>query len=265
MDLNINNNNLNNNNNNTIIDKNNKELQVNSIINFNNKQILSLTDKEIPDYELVESKINVNKNNKQLSDDNNTNNINNNNIIKENNDDDFEIPENEEDYKNEKEEKKSGWFPFSRNNKNPKEKKLEDIKEILKSLNKTKDILNEDNKINIKKKSKDIFKIMDKDIPIIESKDINKFLCDYLFQKHNTDMKYEEKLKYFNILKIINNCIEIEKTKKIIKDFFKQTTYNEDDEDDNNIIDENNFIQLLKSNNDNYKAKLKENINNNMS
>ena len=96
---------------------------------------------------------------------------------------------------------------------------------------------------------------MNKGIPSIQLKEINAFSSHYLFEKQNK-MKKEDKLKYFNVLQIMNNFIEIKEAKKNLKDFFLQTKYEKEEND----IDEKNFIELINSNNDNYRRKLKGNL-----
>lgn len=217
----------------------------------NGSQIKIGTDKKYTDYTIVtQNKISYN-NYILKENDNNEDNSNN------KNDDDFEHLDfsNEEVY-DEKETKNKGLLSYIFwEKKTPFNEKLEQIEDIIKDLH-NKNILNDFNDILIKK-GKKIFNIMNKDIPLIKLNDINNYFDNYLFKRHK-DFNIEDKIKYYKILKEINKIIEIEKTKQIIYNFFKNEPRNE-----NNINEKDlqTLIKSLSNNNNDYKKKIKETIN----
>ena len=219
----------------------------------NGSQIKIGTDKKYTDYTIVtQNKISYN-NYILKENDNNEDNLNNKNDLIS----DFEnVDFSHEEVYDEKETKNKGFFShFFWEKKTPFNEKLEQIEDIIKDLH-NKNILNDFNDILIKK-GKKIFNIMNKDIPSIKLNDINNCFDDYLFKRHK-DFNKEDKIKYYQILKEINKIIEIEKTKQIIYNFFKNEPRNE-----NNINEKDlqTLIKSLSNNNNDYKKKIKEKIN----
>ena len=137
------------------------------------------------------------------------------------------------------------------------EKKLNDIKDIIKSLKNNKKPLKKDDYVN---KGKDIFKKMQ--IHNINKNHIVGYFDNYLFEKH-VEKKLDEKIKYYFILKNISNIIVTENICKILYDFFKEEKY---DKTINikNEKDLRNILRNLNEDNIKYSSNLIKNLNNNL-
>ena len=240
----------------------NNKKEENNIININKNKLLKNENEK--NNEIIEqsfisygSKIDIITNNKDDT-------IKTYNIINKYNI--LEEDEQKDDYKNiEKENDKirksyfGKYFPnFGfKNQNNEMEKKLNEIKDIIKSLKNNKKPLKKDDYVN---KGKDIFKKMQ--IHNINKNHIVGYFDNYLFEK-NVEKKLDEKIKYYFILKNISNIIVTENICKILYDFFKEEKY---DKTINikNEKDLRNILRNLNEDNIKYSSNLMKTLDNNL-
>ena len=118
-------------------------------------------------------------------------------------------------YFTKKEKKKEKKEKEKEKEEKKKIKMLGDIKNIIKSLNKTKQLTKKD----YITKGKDIFKIMEENN--INKQDIIEYFYYYLFIKKKEELLLPVKKNYYIILKNIINVINIEKVHKKMNDYLK--------------------------------------------